>query len=73
MDDDLFGFVAGALERGENEAIATMIHASAVLQKRTTLLRRAFTFLECDRAHFPAPFGLAEHTCERVELLRSQA
>ena len=63
MQDQLIGYVLGALEAPEHEQVEQLLGSDTRLREDLELARKTLTPLACDRDHHEPPFGLAASTC----------
>jgi len=65
-DEDLIGYLAGALEADERAALEASLPGNPALANRLVQLRGMLAPLEADRDVTPPPPGLADRTLERL-------
>jgi prepilin-type processing-associated H-X9-DG protein len=65
-DEDLIGYLLGALETDEQQAVAARLRANPEAASRLEQLRQAFAPLEADREPVSPPPGLASRTLARL-------
>jgi hypothetical protein len=66
MREHLLGYVMGALEPHEAEAVRQSLEADDVLRRELDVLRSCLEPLAADAGQFDPPAGLAERTCNYV-------
>ncbi len=66
MQEDLVGYLLHALEPSEQARVEALLAQNPALQQDLRRLRAFLDLLECDRAAFLPPPGLAERTCHWV-------
>lgn len=66
MQEDLVGYLLHALEPGEQARVEASLAQNPDLQVQLTRLRAFLSLLECDRAAYSPPPGLAQRTCRLV-------
>ena len=64
--EQLLGYLLGALDEPEQNAIQSRMSSEPQLRHEAALLRQRLTPLESLRCEFAAPAGLAERTCRLV-------
>lgn len=68
MQDDLLGYLLGALEAEEQKRIEQYLESRPHARRHLEILRRGMEPLEGDDGHFDAPDGLAWRTCRFIWL-----
>ena len=63
MRDELVGYLLGALEPAEHQAVEAQLAVDPHLQHQLELVSRAMSPLAADKHDFAPPPGLAERTC----------
>jgi prepilin-type processing-associated H-X9-DG protein len=71
-DEDLIGYLAGALDANERAAVEAHLRANPSIQSRLTRLRELLAPLESDRDQTPPPAGLTDRTLARLAALISE-
>src|SRR5947209_4747046 len=66
MDDDLVGYLLGALSADERRAVEARLRDDADARRKLELLRSALAPLEADRPAPLPPVGLVERTLARI-------
>jgi anti-sigma-K factor RskA len=66
MHEHLVGYVCGALEEEEFQAIQQLLDADQEIRRRLEMLRRFLAPLECEREECCPPPGLATRVCQCV-------
>lgn len=64
--EQLLGYLLGALEDGEQEALEQQLRHDAELREELAKLHQALRPLRAGKVEFTPPAGLAERTCEAV-------
>jgi hypothetical protein len=66
MRDQLIGYLLDALEPSEHELVEARLSHDPQLRRDLQLAARGLEPLAADKAHYEAPVGLAERTCQFV-------
>ena len=69
MQDDLIGFVLGALDSAEHEEIRRKVEQDAGLRQQVLQIERSLEPLRWAKAEVAPPVGLAERTCSLIATL----
>ncbi len=73
VQEDLLGYLLGALEESERERVEGQLQSSAQLQQQLGRLRVSLNRLSVSKVDYNPPRGLAERTCELVAADRESA
>lgn len=72
MQDQLVGYMLGALDATEKQEVEKHLAKDGELQQQLLLLRKCVEPLDQDHGHLAPPLGLAQRTCDLVQSYRPE-
>jgi anti-sigma-K factor RskA len=66
MQNELIGYLIGALDAAERQAVDELLASDAELRHQLELLRHCLLPLQCASQDCEIPPGLAARTCQRI-------
>jgi len=71
MQNELIGYLLGALDAAEQEAVDRHLESNVDARQQLEVLRRCLLILESGFANCEIPAGLAARTCQRIRASRA--